>query len=439
MMLQRFTVRAACGRLLLSAPARGCAAKAAANGSVANPCAAIQRRTFIRSRGGNAGSSRAAYDSLNVERLARERHDYDRTRLIFLASGSVAGLVAMGYTAWQIKTVLEQNPKKLDATGTSPAAGELGARKVVVHDKDGFEIVPTGNKTIPEFPRTINLPLKLVGGGASSASASAAVPSIDPSNTVVVVPPADGTSGDDGPSTEYTLVGLGTRTVSFLRFEVYVVGFYVATADIAALQHRLIKRVNPIATALVSGEKTELRSALVDAAESQALWDALLEEGIPARSLFRIVPVRDTDFPHLRDGLTRAIKAQSMRILGKEKEGAEATATATAAATAAAAMPDFGESMHEFRHIFNRGKAKKGRELLMVRGNDGTLSVVFDDGRSVGRELLGSVRDERVSRSLWLNYVAGSTVASEAARQSIADGLLEFVERPVGTVATQVV
>jgi hypothetical protein len=38
-----------------------------------------------------------------------------------------------------------------------------------------------------------------------------------------------------------------------------------------------------------------------------------------------------------------------------------------------------------------------------------------------------------------LNYLAGKTVASEGARKSIVEGIMEFVERPVGTVATQVV
>ncbi|CAK7203742.1 hypothetical protein SEUCBS139899_006489 [Sporothrix eucalyptigena] len=415
-MLQRIAVRAACGRQLFSASGRGSSATSTGGhiANLANPRAAFQRRTLIRSAD-SGGRSREEYDTLNVAKMARQRREYDRTWLIFLATGSLVGIIATGYTGWRIKELMEQNPKKLDATGT-PQAGEVGARKVVVHDKDGREIVPTGNKTITEFPRTVDLPLKLVAGTPSSA-----IPSSDPA-AVIVVPPTD---GSDGPGTEYTLVGLGTRTVSFLRFEVYVVGFYVATADIAALQNRLIKRVNPIATALVSGEKTELRSSLVDANESQAIWDALLEEGIPERSLFRIVPVRDTDFPHLRDGFMRAIKAQSTRILANEPEGT--------------AKANFGESMHEFRHIFNRGKAKKGRELLIIRGADGALSVVFDDGRSFGRELLGSVGDERVSRSLWLNYLGGASVASEAARQSIADGLVEFVERPVGTVAAQVV
>jgi hypothetical protein len=51
---------------------------------------------------------------------------------------------------------------------------------------------------------------------------------------------------------------------------------------------------------------------------------------------------------------------------------------------------------------------------------------------------LGEVQDERISRAVWLNYLAGKSVASEPARASIVDGIMEFVERPVGTVATQV-
>lgn len=411
-------MRTAGARPLLGASGRGCTA--ATGGHFATPPKAFQRRTFLRSRDGAVRGS--TYDTLNVQKLARERHDYDRTRLIFLATGSVAGLIAMGYTGWQVKKLLEQNPKKLDAAGTSHS--DLTPRKVVVHDKDGREIVPTGNSTVTEFPRTVDLPLKVVGE----------TPQTPAPDAVVVIPPLD---GDNGPSTEYTLVGLGTRTVTFLKFEVYVVGFYIATADIAALQNRLIKRVNPIATALVSGEKSELRTSLLDPAESQTLWNAMLEEGIPARSLFRIIPVRDTDFPHLRDGFQRAIKSQSTRILEKEKEKEKEVGEKVGASNDAA--PDFGESMREFRNIFNRGKAKKGRELLVVRGSNGALRAIFDDGRSTGRQLLGTVGDERVSRALWMNYLGGANVASEAARQSIADGMIEFVERPIGTVAAQVV
>jgi hypothetical protein len=93
--------------------------------------------------------------------------------------------------------------------------------------------------------------------------------------------------------------------------------------------------------------------------------------------------------------------------------------------------------MGEFKKLFNRGSVPKQRELLLARGREGKLAVWYDDGKN-GAQRLGEVRDERISRAVWLNYLAGKTVASEGARKSIVEGVLEFVERPVGTVATQV-
>ncbi|KAG7142009.1 hypothetical protein HYQ46_007717 [Verticillium longisporum] len=72
----------------------------------------------------------------------------------------------------------------------------------------------------------------------------------------------------------------------------------------------------------------------------------------------------------------------------------------------------------------------------MLRDDRGALDVLYDDGK--GRQPVGRVEDERVSRLLWLNYLAGKKVASEVARKNIIEGVMEFVERPVGTVATQV-
>jgi hypothetical protein len=80
-----------------------------------------------------------------------------------------------------------------------------------------------------------------------------------------------------------------------------------------------------------------------------------------------------------------------------------------------------------------------------VRDETGRLSIAYDggankkEGREAGRQRVGVVEDERVSRLLWLNYLAGKKVASEPARKNIVEGIMEFVERPVGTVASQVV
>ncbi|KAK3366234.1 chalcone-flavanone isomerase-domain-containing protein [Lasiosphaeria ovina] len=365
--------------------------------------APVQRRTFL-SRRPNQSSGRAV-ENLDLRRLSQSAHDDHRNRRLFLWSGTIAGIASFCYTAYKIKEELNK-PANLDSglPPTDPLVRPDAAdRKVVLHDEEGREIVPTGNSTVPSFPRTIHLPSYASPTTTAGLSAS----TVD---------------------TEYTLVGLGLRTVTFIGIQVYVVGYYVATPDIAALQSALTKKVNPIATTLVPGERDELRTALLDPAGSEQAWGELLAKGIPARSAFRVVPVRDTDFHHLRDGFVRAIQARTQSLPRQ-----------------AAQDEEFGEAMRQFRAVFNRGSVPKRKELILLRDENGKLSIAYDDGgskkegRPAGSRLIGVIDDERVSRALWLNYLAGSKVASEPARRSIVEGLMEFVERPVGTVASQVV
>lgn len=324
--------------------------------------------------------------------MRTESYDYYVRRRTFLLCGAISGVVGICYTSYLLFQKLRK-PKKLDSglpDKLDPFSTEAGSkRKTVIHDGDGTELVPTGNTTVPTFPRLLDLAL-----GAEGAQEKAN-------------------------GLEYTLVGLGVRTVSFLSIQVYMVGYYIATQDIAAIQSRLIKEINPIATTLVSNEKDELRKALLDPERGEQLWNDILRE-IRPRSLFRVVPVRDTDFHHLRDGFVRAITARSQS--NSRDYGDEA----------------FGAAMKEFRSLFNRGKVPKKQEMLLVRDAAGRLTIAFDDGKA-GMGTLGRVSEERVSRLLWLNYLAGSRVASEPARKNIVEGIMEFVERPIGTVATQVV
>lgn len=309
--------------------------------------------------------------------------------------------MAFVYTAYLL-TVELRKPTKFDSglpSSVDPFQTEAGSkRKTVVHDHEGREMVPTGNTTIQFFPRTLDLE-----AGAT-----------------------DGQEVKNG--VEYTLVGLGTRTVTFLGFEVYVVGFYIATPDIAAIQAKLVKQINPIASTLIPSERDELKRKLLDPVEGEKLWLDLLRDVKP-RSVMRIIPVRNTDFPHLRDGFVRAITARSQAH--KEEYNDEA----------------FGTSMTEFRTLFNRGKVPAKGEIIMIRDERGSLTIMYDDGKqqqqkTIDEKVLGTigrVADERVSRALWLNYLAGKAVASEPARKNIVEGIMEFVERPVGTVAAQVV
>lgn len=367
-------------------------------------CSVAARRTLFSQR----QSARATQD-FDLNKLNDKRRNYDQNRTAFLTAGAVAGIISFVYTGWKLKKAVDaEQPSttkgsKIQFDSPVPTetfkteAGEK--RKVVLHDDDGREIVPTGNSTVPTLPRTLDVDL--------------------PSTAQPTSPIAASISNNEG--TEFTLVGLGTRTVTFFGIQVYVVGFYVATQDIARLQHYLVKKVNPLATTLIPSEKDVLRKSLRDATEGEETWDTILKDA-GCRSLFRITPVRDTDFHHLRDGFVRAITGRSQRDKAYSDEA-------------------FGAAMGELKVLFNRGSVPKHKEMLLIRDDAGKLSVLYGEGdiKKPNRSTLGTVSDERVSRLLWLNYLAGKSVASEGARQNIIEGVMEFVERPVGTVATQVV
>ena len=312
---------------------------------------------------------------------------------------SRARMAAYGIVLIIAMTILVRRilpPPALADSGIPSQKFEKGG-KVVILDERGEEVgkekdmIETGTSSVPFFPRTLDF-------RDAERVSSAAAPD----------------------TTKYQLIGLGIRTVSFLGIQVYVVGFYIALDDIAKLQSAMIRHINPLASTLVAGEKGQLARDLLDPEKSEEIWNKVLkDEGI--RTIVRIVPTRNTDFGHLRDAFVRHVSARAQGRY-KEEFGDEG----------------FGEAVGEFKRLFTRGSIPKGRELLMARDGSGKLVVWFDDGKNE-RQRLGEVGDERISRAVWLNYLAGKSVASEGARKSIVDGVVEFVERPVGTVVTQVV
>ncbi|KAJ5911456.1 uncharacterized protein N7473_000759 [Penicillium subrubescens] len=291
---------------------------------------------------------------------------------------------------------------KMDGPPGFPSTG--GPSVIPLHGQDNVDQVATGTSTIPYFPTTIRLP---------------AASEIDNKQT------GDELSTSDGD--EYQLLGLGIRTVSFLSIQVYVVGLYVAKSDITELQRVGVDA----ATSLVPPERQQLKDLLLDAERGDAAWTALIKDnGI--RTAFRIVPTRNTDFMHLRDGWVRGITARAQQK--KPLPGAAAPGEFQDA--------EFGTAMNDFKAVFGGGQRKnvpKGQTLVLLRGAQGTMDALFQPEPTKPMRWMGRVVDERVSRLVWLNYLAGKTVSSEGARQSIVDGLMAIVERPVGTVVQRVV
>lgn len=347
----------------------------------------------------------------------------------------VCGLVAVAAT-W---TVTHSKPLRLDAPPNNnnqrrdDALSSLtsGAQVEITttgqeHGSD-VEQIPTGTSTIPYFPRSIWLPRS---GNASEQGKSAALPA---------------GMGAAQEEEEYRLLGLGVRKVSFLRIQVYVVGLYVAKSDMGLLQEKLVRTSSSsssvvgnnssgsgsVASTLVQGEKESLKKTLLDPDGSTSVWTAVLKEsGI--KSAVRIVPTRNTNFSHMRDGWLRGIDLRS--------KGAAAEYESEA----------FQAAVAQFKSMLGgRGSVGKGKVILLGRATDGALRAWVENenedaeskapGARERMTLLGTIADERISRLVWLGYLAGPHIASEDARQSVVEGVMEMVERPVGTIETQVI
>ncbi|KAL1965369.1 hypothetical protein VTN77DRAFT_5806 [Rasamsonia byssochlamydoides] len=364
------------------------------------------KRNMVRSAAGIAVCALAMYGviKLNVFGLPDEKEQQEKQN--------------------QVEAQTSNGSVKLDGP---PADFPSSPSIIPIKGQDGVEQVETGNSTVPHFPSTIKLPKSID------------VSSLQPGQELPVSPEQE----------EYQLLGLGIRTVSFLSIQVYVVGLYIAKSDIATLQQRLVRTaVQPpteeaaqsgavAATSLVSSEREVLKKLLLDPEKGEETWGQILKEG-NLRTAIRIVPVRNTDFMHMRDAWVRGMTTRAQRANAKAKE------LAAAGAPRLSEFEDdtFGQAVNEFKALFGRGTRKnipKGQVLLLLRDQQGALDALFQSDPKQPLLWLGRVPDERVSRLVWLNYLAGKTVASEPARESIVEGVMGIVERPVGTVVQRVI
>jgi len=379
--------------------------------------------------------ARNPLDARAVQIAALEKRQYHLHRMHYAGIGLLLTLLGLGGTLYNLD--LDSMDRKdgagkirLDSSSEETkqfqgkevhiiGAGE-GKRIVAQGKGEEVELVETGTSSVPHFPRTVYLPTD--SSGEAVAEIAQPNSSLNPGNV----------SNQE----QYTLLGLGIRTVSFLSIQVYVVGLYVRTQDISALQEKLIHHVNPAASTLVPSEKEDLQKALLDPTTSGEIWTELL--AVPGlKTAWRLSPTRNTDFMHLRDGW----------VTGINKRTAEAKSQLRLIPGAAESEYDsevFGQSMRGFMNLFAGGKAPKGSVMILNRAQNGALDVFFQakpDGKT-GEEKavqrLGRVEDERIGRLIWLNYLAGANVSSEAARKGVVDGCVQFAGRPVGSAETMV-
>ncbi|KAI9833005.1 MAG: hypothetical protein M1819_003837 [Sarea resinae] len=386
----------------------------------------IQQHRFAssarRPASSNAQSSQQPADTnqdpIAQHRKEAEEREYHKRRTYYAGAGTVVTILL----TWLIvaNSDLDRNDAAPEDTMAKLDRGTpviSGAEKDAEEEKD---VVATGSKHIPYIPRTLTLPLSTPTSTTGAPTSSSSAPATQTSES-------------------YSLLGHGIRTVSFLGIQVYIAGLYISAPSLSALHSTLIDAATPTetsATTLVGPEKDALRSRLLDADGSEEVWGRVLRDS-GAKMVLRITPTRNTDFHHLRDAWVRAVTSRTQKAL--QAAGGHGAVTE---------FDDdkFGAAMAEFKRIFGGGARKnvpKAKSLLLVRdGSSGVLQVLYD-GSSTPQgaqahvdELveLGRIEDERVGRALLLHYLAGPKVATEELRANVVNGVMDVVERPVGTV-----
>ncbi|KKK24067.1 hypothetical protein AOCH_001850 [Aspergillus ochraceoroseus] len=374
----------------------------------------------LRSAVKNASGTNPLRSSGNVRSREQEVAQYRRS-MGWSAAGIAVCAVAMygmikldAFGLEEQQQEEEEGGKENNAMKMEGPQGFASSPSIVrIQGQDGVEQVATGTSSVSHFPATIRLP-KYQAGSLKSGDEV-----------------ATGEEEEEEEEEEYQLLGLGIRTVSFLKIQVYVVGLYVATSDISELQRRLVHTAvdppseKPVisnavgatsATSLVSTERQHLKELLLDEEKGDAAWDAILkEDGL--RTVFRIKA-------------TATAKA-------KAKAAAEPGESGSLVSAGEFQDEAFGISLNDFKSLFGGSQRKnvpKGQTLLLIRNAHGELDALFQPEPTKPLRFMGRVSDERISRLVWMNYLAGKPVSSEEARRSVVDGIMAIVERPVGTL-----
>ncbi|KAK9465403.1 chalcone isomerase, partial [Lipomyces arxii] len=171
----------------------------------------------------------------------------------------------------------------------------------------------------------------------------------------------------------YTILGLGVRTVSFFKIHVYAVGIYIANSDIKGMMETMSSSDDL--------SRTDVIASLINK---------------PTRFALRIVPVRKTDFNHLRDGFVRSIVGSS-----EQNEGVD-----------------------ELRSVFSRKlSVPKNGELMMMIQSNGSMKCTYSSSQNNNQvEVLGYVNDRDTVKALFNHYL-NKPAASESAQSSFIDSI----------------
>lgn len=209
-----------------------------------------------------------------------------------------------------------------------------------------------------------------------------------------------------------SLVGLGVRTVSFLKVKVCdpanpLARSAVNANDTSRLECARFHRSIALASMCLKAIGGPLRAwvyvcspypqtckdlTISTCFQSEETMQTFLSSKTPCA--IRIIPTRNTGFDHLRDGFVRAIQGR-MKVLAKRGDVGDAE------------LDRVDASLVTFKSLFATRTANKGEELLLVKLPSGGVAVEFEG------EVLGKVEDPLVARELFMAYFLEKGANSE--------------------------
>jgi hypothetical protein len=127
----------------------------------------------------------------------------------------------------------------------------------------------------------------------------------------------------------------------------------------------------------------------------------------PYPLILRIIPVRNTDYAHLRDGFVRSTQA---RLTKYADDDPRKTAV--------------DESVAAFKALFPKSKLKKGEVLTVVQVGP-ELRLFAGDKME---EDLGVVKNDDLARGLMSAYLVGDSVVAPDLQKKLKKKLLEIAE-----------
>lgn len=186
---------------------------------------------------------------------------------------------------------------------------------------------------------------------------------------------------------KYKLIATGVRSVTFVGFKVYGAGLYVPVGDEA-------KITSTVAEYLKKHDFQTVEQLLKDKEVSQKVVDDISQK---ISFAVKITPVRNTDYGHLRDGLTKSLLASPMAKTMRE---------------------EVGQGIEQLRNVFKgfKGSVAKNDNLWLVAKDDNV--TVLHEAKKVTE--MGTVTEPSIKRVLLVLYLSSARPLSEPLRANFA-------------------